>query len=315
MDGRMTVTLGRRSTARSAEDRRATLRGIGLLLLAMVVLPAQDAVAKYISDVVPVGVINWARFFLQTVFTLPVLIYAQGFAGLIPNRLWPNVLRGALIASSSMMFFTAIKFMPIADALAIFFIEPFILTVLSAVIDKEQVGWRRRIAVAAGFVGVLMVVRPSYDVFGPISLVPALAGCLFAVYALLNRRLSAFDTPLTMQFTAGLSALGIMTVALMLGSLAGVPELTPSAISGREVSFLLLMGILGTSGHLFFVQASQRVPSSVVAPIQYVEIVCAALFGLVIFGEFPDFWKWMGIAVIVGSGVYVFWRESRTRSA
>ena len=82
--------------------------------------------------------------------------------------------------------------MPIADALAIFFIEPFILTILSAVVDKEHVGWRRRIAVAAGFVGVLIVVQPSWSVFGPISLVPAAGGALFAVYALLNRRLSAY---------------------------------------------------------------------------------------------------------------------------
>jgi drug/metabolite transporter (DMT)-like permease len=175
------------------------------------------------------------------------------------------------------------------------------------------VGWRRRAAVAAGFVGVLMVVRPSYAVFGLVSLLPALAGSLFAVYALLNRRLSSFDSPLTMQFTAGLSALCIMSVALLFGWMAGLPEITPSAISGREVSLLLLMGLLGTTGHLFFVQASQRVPSSVVAPIQYVEIVFAAIFGLLLFGDFPDGWKWAGIAVIVGSGVYVFWRESRQR--
>jgi drug/metabolite transporter (DMT)-like permease len=127
----MSVTLSRDPPARPADDPRAVLGGIGLLLLAMIVLPAQDAVAKYVSDLVPVGVINWARFFLQTLFTLPVLLWVQGRAGLVPYRLWPNVVRGALIAGSSMLFFTSIKFMPIADALAIFFIEPFILTVLS----------------------------------------------------------------------------------------------------------------------------------------------------------------------------------------
>src|SRR5688500_755624 len=236
------------------------LRGLGFVLLAMILLPGQDAVAKYISDVVSPGQINWARFLLQTLFTLPFLMWFQGPAGLVPNRLWPNVVRGALIATSSLLFFTAIKFMPLADALAIFFVEPFILTVLSAVVDKEEVGRTRRIAVVTGFIGVLIVVRPSYAVFGPISLIPAVAGSIFAVYALLNRRLSSYDTPLTMQFTAGVAALAILTVALALGWLAGWPELSPSVPAMREAGFLLLMGVLGTAGHLLFVHASRLAP-------------------------------------------------------
>ena len=98
---------------------------------------------------------------------------------------------------------------------------------------------------------------------------------------------------------------------LAVGWLAGVPELSPSPVGGREVSFLLLMGVLGTSGHLLFVQAARLAPSSLIAPMQYVEIVCAALFGYVVFGDFPSLLKWFGIAIIVGSGAYVFWRESR----
>jgi drug/metabolite transporter (DMT)-like permease len=298
-----------------AEDPREVMRGLGLVIVAMILLPGQDTVAKYISTVVSPGQINWARFFLQTLFTVPFLLYFQGVGGLIPNRLWPNLMRGALIACSSMLFFIALKYMPIADTVAIFFIEPFILTVLSAVVDGEHVGWRRRIAVAAGFVGVVIVVQPSWDIFGPISVVPAIGGAVFAVYVLMNRRLSAHDTPLTMQFTAGVSALAIMTLALALGRFLDFPEIAPSAIGWREVWFLLLMGVLGTSGHLLFVQASRHAPSSLIAPMQYVEIVGAALLGYVVFGDFPSLLKWFGIAIIVGSGAYVFWRESRVRAA
>jgi drug/metabolite transporter (DMT)-like permease len=253
------------------------------------------------------------RFLLQSLFTLPFLLYFQGPGGLVPNRLWPNVLRGALIATSSTLFFAAIKFMPLADALAIFFIEPFILTILSAVLDKEQVGWRRQMAVATGFVGVLIVVQPSWNVFGPISLIPAIAGALFAFYVLLNRRLAPYDTPLTMQLTAGLSAFAILTLCLAAGQISGVPEFLPSAVGSRELGFLLLMGVFGTSGHLLFVQAGRLAPSSLIAPMQYVEIVAAALLGYLVFGDFPTAWKWLGIAIIVGSGAYVFWRESRVR--
>lgn len=294
-----------------AADRRAVLRGLGLVVVAMILLPGQDAVAKYISGTVSPGQITWTRFLLQTLFMLPFVIYFQGTAGLLPNRLWPNVLRGALIATSSMLFFAAIKFMPLADALAIFFVEPFILTILSALVDKEHVNRSRRIAVVAGFVGVLIVVRPSYAVLGWISLIPAAGGCIFAVYVLLTRRLSSYDTPLTMQFAAGASALVLLTPCLALGALAGWPELSPAAVGAFEVGFLLLMGVLGTTGHLLFVQASRLAPSSLIAPMQYFEIVCAALLGYLVFGDFPDFWKWVGIAIIVGSGAYVFWGESR----
>ena len=292
-------------------DQQAIARGLTFVVAAMIVLPGQDTVAKYLSDTVSPGQINWARFLLQSVFTLPFLLYFQGTGGLVPNRIWPNVLRGALIAGSSMLFFTAIKFMPIADAIAIFFIEPFILTVLSAVVDKEEVGWRRRLAVAAGFVGVLIVVQPSWNVFGPISLLPAAAGTTFAFYVLLNRRLSRYDTPLTMQLAAGISALVIMTFVLAAGWLTDVRELAPSLIDGREFTFLLLMGVLGTGGHLLFVYGGKLAPSSLVAPMQYVEIVFAVIFGYLVFGDFPGLVKWVGIAIIVSSGVYVFWRESR----
>jgi drug/metabolite transporter (DMT)-like permease len=301
--------------ASDVTDRSAVMRGLGLVTVAMIVLPGQDAVAKYISGTVSPAQITWARFLMQTLFTLPFLLVWQGGTGLLPNRLWPNMVRGALIAASSMLFFTAIKFMPMADALAIFFIEPFILTILSAVFDKEHVGWRRRLAVAAGFIGVLIVVRPSYAIFGWISLIPAVAGCLFAVYALLNRRLSAFDSPMTMQFTAGWSALAILTLVLGVGWAAGIPDLAPSAVDGREAWFLLLMGVLGTGGHLVFVQAARLAPSSLIAPMQYVEIACAALLGYVVFGDFPDFWAWVGIMIIVASGASVFLPEGRPPKA
>jgi drug/metabolite transporter (DMT)-like permease len=298
----------------STSDRDATLRGLALVTVAMFLLPGQDAIAKYVSGTVSTGQIAWVRFALQALFTLPMLLYFDGPAGLVPKRLWPNVLRGALIAVSSTLFFAAIKLMPLADALAITFVSPFFLTILSAVFDKEKVGWRRWSAVAAGFVGMLVVVRPSYAVFGWASLVPAGSGFVFSVYTLLNRRLSAFDTPLAMQFTAGLSACAFMTLAVAAGWLADLPEIAPSPMGWREFGFLLGMGVLSVSGHLMFVQASRLAPTSLIAPMQYVEIVGAAVLGYAVFGDFPDFWKWVGIAIIVASGAYVFWREARVRA-
>jgi drug/metabolite transporter (DMT)-like permease len=309
----MTISASEGRASAGADMQGGILKGLLLCTGAMIVLPGQDTIAKYISDTVSPGQIGWVRFLLQSLFTLPFLLYFQGLAGLVPNRLWPNVVRGALIAVSSTLFFIAITFMPLADALAIFFIEPFILTILSAVVDKEHVGWRRRIAVVAGFVGVLIVVQPSWNVFGPVSLIPALAGAGFAVYVLLSRRLTSFDTPLTMQWIAGLSALGFLTMFLAVGWAADMRVLSPSTLDAREIGFLLLMGVFGTTGHLLFVQAARLAPSSLLAPMQYVEIAAAALFGYLVFGDFPTAWKWVGIAIIVGSGAFVFWREARVR--
>ena len=297
----------------AAREQRAVMRGLALVLIAMVLLPAQDAAAKLVSASVSIGQINWARFALQTLFTLPFLVAAQGWRGLMPNRVWPNVVRGALIVLSSGLFFAAVQAMPLADALAIFFVSPFILTILSAAVEKEHVGWRRRIAVGVGFLGALIVIRPSYSVFGPVALLPLLAAGIFAIYALMTRRFSAFDSPLTMQFAAGLSGTLLMSLVLAVGFTFEVQALAPSALDSPAMAVLLLMGVCGTAGHLLLVQAARHVPASLFAPFMYLEIVTATILGYLLFGDFPDFWKWVGITVIVGSGAYVFWRESRAR--
>ncbi len=307
------MTMPERGAA-SADEVAGAARGLTLFLVALVLLPGQDTIAKLLSADMSPGQVTWARFLFQVLLTLPFLLFFQGWRGLVPNRIGANALRGALLAAASTLYFIALKFMPLADALAIVFIQPFVLTILSAAIDKEHVGWHRRIAVVAGFVGVLIVVQPSWSVFGAASLIPVAAGICFAFYVLLNRRMSRFDTPLAMQLTAGLSGLLMLTLLLFAGWLGDVPELLPSSAVGmRQVGLLVLMGIFGTGGHLLFVYASKHAPSSLIAPLQYGEIVFAVIFGYLVFGDFPSPPKWLGIAIIVGSGAYVFWRERRVR--
>ena len=299
----------------SADEHAALVRGLGLMTLAMLILPVMDAIAKLLSETVAPGQITLARFGFQTLFTLPLVVAAQGWNALLPNRILGNAARGALLAVGSVLFFLAVKYMPLADALAIFFVEPFILTILSAWIGKEKVGWRRKLAVAAGFLGALIVIRPSYGVFGPAALLPLASGCLFAVYLLLNRRLSAYDSPLTMQFSAGLAGTFTMLALLGVGMAVGEPNFTPSPVTAWELGLLAAVGLVATFGHLLVVQAFRAAHASLLAPFQYLEIVSATILGYVLFGDFPDPLKWLGIAIIVASGVYVFWRESRSRPA
>ncbi len=304
------------ATSRSAEEDGALLvRGLVYVTVAMFLLPGQDAVAKLVSATEPVVVINFARFGLQVGFTLPLLLAAQGWRGLVPNRLWPNMVRGLLIAASSACFFVALQYLPLADALAIFFVEPLIVTILSALIDKEVVGWRRRAAVLVGFLGAMIVIRPSFGVFGWVSLLPLAGAFIFSFYIIMNRRLSSHDTPLTMQFVSGTTATLLMAGVILAGVVLDIPSLQPMALGWRELALLALMGALGTTGHLLLVHAAQSVPSSLIAPFAYLEIVGATVLGYALFGDFPDFWKWVGISIICGAGIYVFWRERQLARA
>jgi len=285
-----------------ASDHAATVRGLTLMVAAMLLLPTMDAIAKLVSASVAPGQVAFARFFFQALAILPVVVWLEGWRGLVPNRIAGNALRGLLLATASTAYFIGVKYLPLADALAIFFVEA---------IEKEEVGWRRRIAVVVGFIGALIVIRPSYQVFGPAALLPLTAALLFAFYLLLNRRLARHDSSLSMQFSAGVAGSAACAVYMLVGQAAGEANLTPSAGTPQAWALMVLVGVIAAGGHLMVIAAFRAAPVSLLAPFQYLEIVAATLLGYGLFGDFPDLWKWVGIAVICGSGVYVFWRESR----
>ncbi len=298
-------------------DRRAAasgyLEGIAMMTCGVMLLPAMDTIARYLStvqDMAP-GQITFYRFLFQLLLTLPAVLAIGGFRALRPRRLWLNLLRGCLLGGASLFFFTALKYMPVADSIAIFFVEPFILTALSALVLKERVGWRRWSAIATGFVGAVIVINPSFARFGPVALLPLVTATLFAGYMLMNRALGKVDTALVMQYVAGAGgSLFLGAVLLCGGELAGVANLEPSLPrSALAWCLLLVLGTIAAYGHLIVVKAFQRAPASLLAPFQYLEIVSAALLGWAVFSEFPDASKLLGIAIIVGSGLFIVWRE------
>lgn len=279
-----------------------------LMLAAMLILPGIDAIAKWLSGAIPSGQIAWSRFLFQTVLMLPLFLRTRGptFTRALPL----HALRGALIALATLLFFTALKFLPLADAISIFFVEPLILTLLSALFLAEPVGRRRLTAVAAGFAGALIIIRPSFAALGLPALLPLGTALCFAVYLMLTRSLAQHEPPERMQFYAGLFGAIVMSVALLIGDTADVPVL--SYVTPDLDQWLLLagLGVIATGGHLLVVHAFRRAPAGMLAPFQYVEIVGATVLGLVFFGHFPDATTWVGVAVIVGSGMYVFHREA-----
>ena len=293
------------------------LDGIAMMTCGVMLLPVMDTIARYLSTVegMAPGQVTFYRFLFQFVLTVPAVVALGGAAALRPRRLWLNLLRGTLLGGASLFFFTALKYMPVANSIAIFFVEPFILTALSALVLKERVGWRRWTAIAVGFVGAVIVINPSFARFGPVALLPLVTAGLFASYMLMNRALGRVDTALVMQYVAGAGgSLFLAAVLLCGGSMAGIGNLEPSLPqTAGAFGLLLVLGAIAAYGHLVVVKAFQRAPASLLAPFQYLEIVSAALLGYLVFSEFPDPSKLLGIAIIVASGLFIVWRERQLR--
>ncbi|MEE4236329.1 MAG: DMT family transporter [Anderseniella sp.] len=283
--------------------------GLALMAGAMLLLPAMDIMGKAMSTELNGIQVSLARFAFQALYLLPLLLWLKGVAGLMPNRIWPNVVRALLMAGATTCFFTSLRWLPVPDAIAIFFVEPLILTILSALVLKEKVGWRRRVAVAVGFIGALIVIQPSYAIFGAASLLPIAAATLFAIYLLYTKALSASEDPMTMQFFSGLVSVPALALVSMAGTGAGLELFTLTWPSSQHWIMLAAVGLIATVGHLMVVHAFQRAPASVLAPFTYIEIVSATALSYLVFGEIPQGMKWLGIAIIVGAGLYVWWRE------
>ena len=295
----------------------AHVMGMAIMVLSVLLLPLMDAIGKWLAmvDNMPPATVTFMRFFIQCWLMFFILLVVGGFAALRTQYLAGNLIRGALMGFGGLCFFTAIKYMPLADAMAVFFAEPLILTLFSAVFLKEKVGWRRFSAVGIGLVGTMIVIQPSFEIFGAVSLLPLATAVTFAIYLILNRKYGAKESPLVMQFYAGVGGWMLAGIAMIFGTAAELDDLSFGLPQGIQPwLLLLLLGTIGTVSHLMVVQAFKLAPASMLAPFQYLEIVNAVLVGLIIFGDFPTPSKWLGIAIIVGSGFYVFMRERRVKA-
>ena len=226
-------------------------------------------------------------------------------------RLFLHVIRGGLIAAATVLFFSGLIYLPIADAISIFFIEPLIVTLLSAVLLGESVGWRRLSAITIGFLGAIIIIRPTFSDVGWAVMFPVGAALAFSFYILLTRKMVEDEHPVRLQFFTGIFGCLIMSIVLYFGTQHNFDLLTAVHPDNNEVILLIGLGIIATLGHILVVNAFQRAPVGVLAPFQYVEIIGATFYGLLLFNDFPDLITWLGISIIVGSGIYVFHRESK----
>lgn len=275
--------------------------GIVLMAGAMATLPFLDVVAKLLGQQgVPVLQIVWARMAMGTLATLPLALAAEGLPGLRPRRSGLHALRAVLLIAATFCFFLALKFLPIADALAIFFVQPLILTALSPLVLREQVGPRRWAAVGVGFLGTMIIIRPGFQAFNPGMALALAAGAALALYFLVTRRMSGRDHPMVTTFRTSL--LGTLMVTAVVWLVWQPPTPAQWALFGA-------LGLLSTLGHGLIVMAYERAEASLLAPLAYLEMVMAVAAGWWFFGDFPDGWTFAGVGVLMACALYISARE------
>ena len=287
-----------------------TLLGILLMLAFCALAPLLDVAAKLAAeDGVPVGQITAARFVVQTALMLPVVLIMRLAIRLSPRALAYATLRALFLLVSTYAFVSGIQVMPIADALAIVFVEPFILLILGRLIFGDQVGPRRIAACAVGFCGALLVIQPSLAVFGYVALWPLVTAFLFAFYLLVTRAMSAWMHPVTMQFHTSWTGVLLCLPVMILADGSGIRGLDPIWPEGWNWLWLFGVGFWAAVSHMCMTYALKYAPSATLAPLHYSEIITAVILGYLIFDDFPNRVTWAGIAVIVSSGLYIIHRE------
>ncbi len=279
----------------------APSKGILLFVGAWAIIPFMDAAAKALGQQgYSIVEITWARFFFNAIFILPFLAFSRRRVFSRPKKIHWQAIRVAALMIATFCYFSALKTMPLADALAVYFVYPFLITAFAPLVLGENVGMRRWAAVLVGFVGTLVIVRPGFATLPP-GVWYLLAGALsFAFYNLFTRKL------------VGLAGVGeILGFQSLMGALimtALVPFFwkTPDLFA---LALFVAMGIVSVLAHFMLITSYQNASASFLAPFAYFEIVSATLVGFLFFTDFPNSWTWAGIAIIVACGVYISVRE------
>lgn len=272
------------------------------MVTATQVIPFMDGFAKYLSPYYPPWQLTWCRFFFHLAALLPVLLVRFDRRSLWPRQPLLQIARGGFLMVATAFFFAAIATIPLATALALLFSYPFLVTVLSPLVLGEPVAPRQWAAVVVGFLGILVILRPGLEVVEPGSLFALAAGGAYSLYFLSTRKLSGTAHPLvTLAYTA---VFGAFVLSLAAPAFWVMPKLS-------HLPYMAGIGFTAAVGHYLLILAFERAPASLLAPLGYGEILMATLIGYFAFDDFPDGWTWLGIGLVIASGIDVVLYEQR----
>lgn len=296
------------TSIRKGAETAAPLSAILFVAASTVVFSTFETSAKYVvvAGVAPLFV-AWVRY---VVHVIAVLVFYRAWTNpraLLPRNYPMQILRAFCLFGATLFTFLALQTLQLAESVSIFFAAPMLITALAGPLLGEWAGWRRWLAVAGGFIGVLIIVRPGLGVLS-IGHVYAFANMVsYACYAILTRRLGASESAQSMIFVSGLAP--VILLAPLVPFYASLP--TDPVVIG----VFLMLGVLGAGGHLLFILAYSRAEATALAPVSYLQMVWSIALGWLVFGDFPDRWVLTGAAIIIASGLYIAQREHRLRLA
>lgn len=271
-------------------------RGMLLMLVTVMLFCIMDTISKYLARYYPVNMIVWVRYLVHTVLVLSLLGPRIGVELVRTSRPLMQLLRGTMLVAAAFFIISALKHMPIAEATSISFLNPIVLTLLSVVFLKEKVEFGRWVAIFCAFAGVLIIIRPGSSVFQWASILPLINAICFAVYQVLTRKMAGLESPYAMIFYPGLAGLIIFSFTL--------PNSWVLPQSAFHLLLFVVAGSISGTSHLIMIKAYALAPASRLAPFSYTQLVWVTLAGYVVFDNLPDHWSFIGIAVLIASGVY-----------
>ena len=276
------------------------MKAIIFSLLGWMFLPVMDGFAKYLSDDLPILQITWARYFFTVAFVFPIMFFFYKKQLVWSDKPRLQIFRGLILLSANICFFYAISVISLAKALTLAFIAPLIVTAFSPILLGEKVGFRRWTAVAVGFIGSLIVIRPGFLEFNLASMAALATGFFYGFYLIITRKLSTSDNPLLTLLITGM--VGALLVSLIIPFYWVKPTL-------NQWSLMAGIGVFACIGHLFLILSLKYADASKLAPLGYTEIIPNVIIGYYFFNELPDNWTYLGLFIIVLSGLYISRRE------
>lgn len=287
------------------------MMGIVFMLGFCVMAPMGDGMAKALAATFPVLMLVLVRFVAQAVLLAPLV--ARNLPSLrLSARLWRlTLLRACLHITGLWAMFASLTYLPLADAIAIAFVMPFILLLLGHFVLGEEVGPHRMAACVVGFMGTLMVIQPSFANVGWPAMLPLVVAVVFALFMLVTRQISREIDPITLQAINGVQASVLVGTAALVTGAQGTWPLP----QGTDILWLFALGALGTLAHLSMTWSLRLAPASTLAPMQYLEIPVATIIGFAVFGDLPNGLAAVGICVTILTGLYIIWRENKGKSA
>jgi drug/metabolite transporter (DMT)-like permease len=284
-----------------ADSARNRLVGIGFVSTAYLFFSLLDGSAKWLVATVPLIVVVWLRFALHVVIASAVLFPVKGLALVKTRHLRWHMVRALMFVAMTGVNFWALQYLQLTVTASIFFSVPIMIAVASALLLGERPDAARWTAILAGFAGVLVIIWPGSAQFHPAMLASVVNAILYAAFMMMTRRLAAYDSPETIQYLPALGA----TVGLAPFAYAA----WQSPNGWLEWTVACLLGVLGGVGHYLLALAHRYAPSSVIAPFLYQQVIYMALFGYLVFGDVPAPGIWIGSAIVIASGLYLFRRE------